>query len=149
MSSQPSSSQAPQPTPEQVTLVRGAVHNPADPRHFMRIVPAAKPQVATVAGVTIADSANALVVKEVGRDIYDAVIYFPRADINMDSLAKIDKTTHCPLKGDTEYFDLLVGGDEVAEAAWSYPTMIVGGDELAGHVAFDSTKVDVLARSEQ
>lgn len=135
-------------TPEDVTLVRGAVHNPAEPRHFMRIVPSAKRQVATIGGTVIADSENALVCKEVGRDIYDPVIYFPRADINMDVLAKIDKTTHCPLKGDTEYFDVALESEPAAEAAWSYPAMIVGGDELAGLIAFDTSRVEVGPRAD-
>ncbi|MGH1492867.1 MAG: DUF427 domain-containing protein [Acidimicrobiales bacterium] len=145
-------------TPEDVTMVRGAVHNPAEPRHFMRIVPAGKAQVASVAGTVIADSESALVVKEVARDIYDPVVYFPRADINMAALAKIEKTTHCPLKGDTEYFDIVVEGGVVEggvvdggpleEAAWSYTEMIVGGDELANLIAFDTRKVDVGPRTD-
>lgn len=124
-------------------MVRNAVHNPADPRHFMRIVPSPARQTATVGNTVIADSEQALVVKEVGHDIYDAVIYFPRTDINMDALAKIEKSTHCPLKGDTEYFDLAVDGVPLTEAAWSYVEMIVGGDELANHIAFDTNKVNV------
>ncbi len=124
------------------------MHNPAEPRHFMRIVPSAKRQVATIGGTVIADSENALVCKEVGRDIYDPVIYFPRADINMDVLAKIDKTTHCPLKGDTEYFDVALESEPATEAAWSYPAMIVGGDELAGLIAFDTSRVEVGPRAD-
>lgn len=140
-------------TPEDVTMVRDAVHNPAEPRHFMRIVPSSKAQVASVAGTVIADSESALVVKEVARDIYDPVVYFPRADINMAALAKIEKTTHCPLKGDTEYFDILIEGGAIAggpleEAAWSYTEMIVGGDELANLIAFDTRKVNVGPRTD-
>ena len=130
--------------PTTVTLVKNAVHNPNEPRHFMRIVPAPGRRVATAAGHVLADSDQAVVVKEVGLDIYDPVVYFPRADVDMDSLAAIDKTTHCPLKGDTEYFDLLVGGDRVPEAAWSYVKM-VAGEELFELVAFDPSKVAITA----
>jgi len=128
-----------------VTLVKGAIHNPDEPRHFMRVVSAPGRRTATVDGTVIADSTTAVLVKEVGRDIYDPVVYFPRADVEMGLLARIDKSTHCPLKGDTEYFDLSLGGRTVAEVAWSYVDMVdVDGVEvLQGLVAFDTGLVDL------
>lgn len=125
------------------TLVENAVHNPAEPRHFMRIVPAGSTRTATVGGHTIVESDAAVVVKEVGRDIYDPVIYFPRADVNMDALVRLDKSTHCPLKGDTEYFDVVVDGESVSEAAWSYVEMVEGAEALQHLIAFDTRKVQV------
>lgn len=134
--------------PKDVTLVEGAIHNPNEPRHFMRVVPAPGRQLARLAGQVVADSTEAVVVKEVGIDIYDAVIYFPRGDVAMHRLRSIDKTTHCPLKGDTEYFDIVAeDGGEHAEAAWSYIEM-VAGDELRDLIAFDATKVRVTQATE-
>ncbi len=131
-------------TPEDITLVRNAIHNPDEPRHFMRVVPTDGEVTAVVDGVTIARSNNAVTVKEVGRDIYDHVTYFPRADVDMDALQAIDKTTHCPLKGDTEYFDVVIGDQRITEAAWSYVETIEVAGELRGLVAFDSTKVTIV-----
>ena len=37
-------------TPSDVTLVKNAIHNPAEPRHFMRVVPAGEERTASVAG---------------------------------------------------------------------------------------------------
>ena len=128
---------------EDVTLVKNAIHNPGEPRHFMRVVPAAEPRTASHRGTTIAGSVDAVVVKEVGRDVYDHVVYFPRADVNMDALHRIDKTTYCPLKGNTEYFDVVVGGERVTEAAWSYVDTIDVATELRDLIAFDATKVAV------
>lgn len=130
-------------TPEEVTLVRNAIHNPSEPRHFMRVVPATGEVTAAVNGVTVARSAAALVVKEVGRDVYDPVVYFPRDDVTMDALVAIDKSTHCPLKGDTDYFDLTVEGERLAEAAWSYRETIEVAAQLNGLIAFDTSKVTV------
>jgi uncharacterized protein (DUF427 family) len=127
---------------ELVTLVKNAIHNPSDPRHFMRVVPAKQTSVARIASQAIATSDTAVVVKEVGMDIYDAVTYFPRADVNMDLLTALDKSTHCPLKGDTEYFDLTIDGRTYSEAAWSYVKMIMG-DELKDLIAFDTSQVEV------
>lgn len=124
--------------PNDITLVENAHHNPAEPRHFMRIVPASGRQRATIGDTTVADSDAALLVKEVGRDIYDAVIYFPRADVTMNALEGIDKTTHCPLKGDTEYFDIVLDGERLPAAAWSYIGAMVAGEELRDLIAFDA-----------
>lgn len=130
--------------PGDITMVDNAVHNPNEPRHFMRIVPAGSAHSAAVDGITIVHSDSAMIVKEVGRDIYDAVVYFPRADVTDGVLSPIDKTTHCPVKGNTEYFDLLVGGERIPEAAWSYVADIIdGAGELEGRIAFDTSKVTV------
>lgn len=129
-----------------ITLVENAIHNPTEPRHFMQVVPAGGRQTVSVGDHVIADSANAVVVKEVGRGVYDPVVYFPREDIEMDALVRLDKSTHCPLKGDTEYFDVVVGDERIPEAAWSYVKMILG-DELLELVSFDGRKVTHGTRS--
>lgn len=133
-------------TAEDVTLVENAIHNPNEPRHFMRIVPADKRITASINGYTIAEAHDAVVVKEVGRDVYDPVVYFPRTGVEMSALVQIDKSTHCPLKGDTEYFDVDVNGEHISEAAWSYVAMIdglEGLDDLMGRIAFDTSKVTI------
>lgn len=130
---------------ETITMVKHAIHNPAEPRHFMRIVESTKTHTARVGDQVVAESTSAVVVKEVGRDIYDAVVYFPRGDVDMAKLVKIDKSTHCPLKGDTEYFDIELGDTKCSEAAWSYVNMIAveGVDALKGMVGFDAGQVVV------
>ena len=132
--------------PSDVTFVEGAIHNPADPRHFMTVTPVGVRQVAAIDGQVIADSTAALVCKEVGRGIYDPIVYFPRDDVGEGVLVPIDKTTHCPLKGDTEYFDIVVDGERISEAAWSYVELVTD-NPLRGLVAFDPTQVSVAATS--
>lgn len=130
-------------SPADVTLVKNAVHNPAEPRHFMQVVPATTSHRAVVGDQPIVESDAAVIVKEVGRDVYDHVVYFPRDDVRMDLLTKIAKSTHCPLKGDTEYFDLQLDDVLVSEAAWSYVDMVEGAEMLHKLIAFDTTKVAV------
>jgi uncharacterized protein (DUF427 family) len=130
-------------TPEDVTLVQNALHNPADPRHFMRVVPDGKAHSATIGDATLASSSDALVVKEVAFDIYDPVVYFPRDGVNLDLLDRTDKSTHCPLKGDTEYFDAVINGERITDIAWSYVEMIGDAEVLRSYVAFDTSKVTV------
>ena len=130
-------------TPEDITLVTEAIHNPNEPRHFMRVTPSAAERTASVGSTAIARSSDALIVKEVGYDIYDHVTYFPRADVNMDALVGIDKSTHCPLKGNTEYFDIVVDGERITDAAWSYVDTIEEATQLHSFVTFDTSKVNV------
>ncbi len=130
--------------PTYPTLVRDAIYNPSERRHFMRVVPAgATYRIETPNGNVLAQSSDALICKEVGRDIYDPVVYFNRADVAMDQLAKTERTTHCPLKGDTEYFDL--SADEPMEGiAWSYISTIPDAAVLKDLVAFDASQVRIV-----
>ena len=73
--------------------------------------------VATLGDREIAKTNNALVLSEVGYAIYEPVIYFPESDVALELLEKIDKTTHCPLKGDTAYFNLVDAATEHEQGA--------------------------------
>ena len=130
--------------PDAPTLVRDARHNPDEPRHFMQIVPARTRFVATVDGYEVASSVGALVVKEVGLDVYDPMVYFPRGDVNMTHLAASGNASTCPLKGTAEYFDATLDGQTIDDAAWSY-VLTLAGPELEGLIAFDPGRVDVRA----
>ncbi len=131
-------------TAETVTLVEGAAHNPAEPRHFMRIKPVRRRVRVLRDGAVLADSTAAVRLLEVGRDLYDPVIYFPRDDVT-DALKKNAHSTHCPLKGDAVYFDLpgMSGGIVAEKIAWSYETPLDFASELAGLVAFYGDAVTV------
>ena len=110
----------------------------------MRLARPVYPITATLKGVEIARSTRAIKLKEVGRDIYDAVIYFPREDVAMGQLERISKSTHCPLKGDTEYFDARIAGQHIAEVAWSYDRTLAFARDIEGYIAFDSRLVQVM-----
>lgn len=129
---------------EAVTMVKGAIHNPDDARHFMRLSRPEYAITASVGGSEIARSSRAVKLKEVGFDIYDAVIYFPRDDVDMSRLKKNSRSTHCPLKGDTEYFDIETDGGTVSNGAWSYDRTIAIASELRDLVAFDTRQVAVV-----
>ena len=127
-----------------ITLVKNAIHNPADARHFMRIATPDYRITATIGHERIADSRRVLKVKEVGRDIYDPVLYFPREDVAMTRLRKNIRTTHCPLKGDTEYFDAVIGEITIADVGWSYVRTIERAAALQGYIAFDPRYVHLV-----
>ena len=133
---------------EAVTLSTATIHNPDEPRHFMRVKPAGR-QVRVLVGTReIARSDRALRLLEVGKDVYDPVLYFPADDV-LAALQPVDgKRTHCPLKGYAAYFDLPAHGDQpaVAEIAWSYRETLPFAAEIRDRVAFYGTKVTIEER---
>jgi len=92
-----------------------------------------------VDGVVIADTIHSLYLFETG---HPPVYYFPKSDVRFDLLEHTDRSTHCPLKGDAEYWSIVVGDRRIDNAVWSYPTPIEGAPDLSAYVAFYWNKVD-------
>ena len=128
----------------ETTLVSNAIHNPAEPRHFMRIKPVERRVVIWRDGEMLAETTGAVRVLEVGKDLYDPVFYLPQSDVT-PRLRRSDHVTHCPLKGDAAYFDLVDADGElrVARIAWTYPEPLGFAAELAGRVAFYANHVTI------
>ncbi|MFK8033572.1 MAG: DUF427 domain-containing protein [Hyphomicrobiales bacterium] len=122
-----------------VTMATEAIHNPKEPRHFMRLKPVSRRVQVSLNGAILADTTNAMRLTEVGRDIYDPVIYIPEADIVAGISAIEGKTSHCPLKGDASYFSH--GSDD--PIAWTYDRPFEFTAALKGLVAFYPDKVSV------
>ncbi len=129
---------------EKTTLVKDAIYDPNDARHFMRVKPIGKTVTASINGEEIAKSTHVLKVMEVGYDLYDPVYYFPKADVQMKALQSIDKSTHCPLKGDTEYFNIDFGEKALKNAAWHYNQPLDSSKILKEHIAFDQSQVQIV-----
>jgi uncharacterized protein (DUF427 family) len=93
----------------------------------------------TIAGKAIADSSNALTLKEAS---YPPVHYIPRADVDMSALTRTDHRTRCPYKGDASYFTIRVDGRQADNAAWSYEQPFPAVAEIKEHLAFYPNRVD-------
>lgn len=90
-------------------------------------------------GVTIADSAGVVVLRETR---HVPVYYFPREDVRMDLLERGEHVTHCPFKGNASYWTVRAG-DAVAEnAAWSYESPFEPALSVMGHIAFYHDRMD-------
>ena len=111
------------------------------PNHPITIEPAAGRVRVVVAGVTIADSRNALVLREAA---YPPVHYVPVEDVDMKWLAPSDHATYCPYKGDCSYYSIPVGGERSRNAVWTYLAPYEAVKAIAGHVAFYADRVDSL-----
>ena len=126
------------------TLVANAIHNPAEPRHFMRIKPVDRRIVIWRDGEMLAETTGAVRVLEAGKDLYDPVFYLPPSDVT-PRLRRNEQSTHCPLKGDAAYFDLVDAAGEVRVPgiAWTYPEPFAFSSDLAGRVAFYAKYVTI------
>jgi len=111
------------------------------PEHRIDVQPARRRLRVTFEGESIADTSDALAMKE---GSYPVVYYFPRKDVKMDRLERTSHSTHCPFKGDASYFSLK-GGPQ--NAVWSYEQPY---DEMAAikdYLAFYPDKVDSIEAS--
>lgn len=125
---------------ETVTLSQHTIHNPDEPRHFMRVKPVEGLVRISRGGKVLAESSRAVRCLEAGKDLYDPVIYMPRDDIRATLKDSAKEKTWCPLKGHARYFDL---DDGTAEIAWSYEETLDFADALKDLIAFYGNKVTI------
>ncbi len=109
----------------------------SDPAHRIEIEPANSRWQARLGDTVLADSENALVLREAN---YPPVIYFPRDDVSLSRLVATDTSTTCPFKGDASYF---AATDPATDIAWTYPETYDEVAAIAGHIAFYTSKVTV------
>ncbi len=62
--------------------------------------------------------------------------YFPRSDVRLDLLNESPATTFCPWKGTASYYDIVVGEQVNAGAAWYYADPKPAASEIKGAIAF-------------
>lgn len=111
------------------------------PDHPITIEPANKHVVVTVAGQVIAETTEALILKEAS---YPGVLYIPRKDVNLTLLQRTDHHTYCPYKGDCSYYSIPVGGERSVNAIWTYESPYDAVASIKGHMAFYPNRVDTI-----
>lgn len=62
--------------------------------------------------------------------------YFPADALSMEHFRPTDHRSACPWKGIASYYDVIVGDDVNANAAWFYPTPKEAASEIKDRVAF-------------
>ena len=111
------------------------------PDHPITIARNANRVVVKVAGRIVADTQDALTLREAS---YQPVQYIPRKDVDMTLLAPTDHTTYCPYKGDCAYFSIPLGGERTANAVWSYEAPYAAVAVIKDHLAFYPDRVDAI-----
>ncbi|TVP61577.1 MAG: DUF427 domain-containing protein [Leptolyngbya sp. LCM1.Bin17] len=69
-------------------------------------------------GVVIADSRQT---KRILETSHPPVYYIPPTDVQMSYLQPSPRRTYCEWKGSAQYFTVVVGDRQAANAAWCYP----------------------------
>jgi uncharacterized protein (DUF427 family) len=110
------------------------------PDHPITITPNPRRVRVTTGDIVIAETSKALTLKEAK---YPAVQYVPREDTNMALLERTDRLTHCPYKGDANYYSVKADGKTLDIAIWTYETPFPAMTEISGHLAFYPDKVKI------
>jgi len=97
--------------------------------------------VVTVAGRVVADTRDALTLREAS---YPGVQYIPRKDVDMTLLERTDHATYCPYKGECSYYSIPAGGERSRNAVWTYEAPYEAVEAIKGHLAFYPDRVGLI-----
>jgi uncharacterized protein (DUF427 family) len=107
--------------------------------HTAEVVPTPKRVRVFFGGETVADTKQALLLRESG---YTPVYYFPQGDVRMDLLSRSQRALQDSHKGRASYWTLRVG-DAVAEnAGWTYSEQPAEAPALEDYIAFEWPAMD-------
>ena len=111
--------------------------------HWVALEPSPKQVRVVFAGVTIADSRRALLLRERGRT---PRYYFPRADVRTEYLKRSTSSEGSAHLGPTRTWDVVVGDSKesrtAAHAAIAHPAPAPQVKALAEHISFDWSAMD-------
>jgi uncharacterized protein (DUF427 family) len=115
--------------------------HPRDPYTRVDILATSRHVRVELDGVVLADSTN-------GRALFETGLpprwYLPKVDVRMGLLVPTDTVTHCPYKGQAQYWAVRVRNRLVQDLAWSYRTPLPESQKIAGLVAFYNERVDLF-----
>ena len=111
------------------------------PDHPITLEPNPNRVVVRVAGRVIADTHEALTLREAN---YPPVWYIPRGDADMTLLVRTDHATYCPYKGECAYFSIPLGGDRATNAVWTYEAPYPAVAAIKDRLAFYPNRVDAI-----
>jgi uncharacterized protein (DUF427 family) len=115
--------------------------HPRDPYTRVDILPSSRHVEVQIDGITIADTRNARLLFETGLPVR---YYIPKTDVRLDLLTHTDTVTHCPYKGQAEYWSVRAGDRVHEDFAWSYPAPLPESERVIGLVSFYNEKVDIF-----
>jgi uncharacterized protein (DUF427 family) len=98
--------------------------------------------VVTIAGRVVADTRDALMVREAS---YPPVPYIPLKDVDVSLLERTTHATYCPYKGECSYYSIPIGGERSVNAVWTYESPYAAVAQIGEHVAFYPDRVDEIA----
>ena len=111
------------------------------PNHPISIEPNPARVTVRVGGRIIADTRNALTLREAS---YAAVQYIPQKDVDMPLLERTGHQTYGPYTGDCAYYSIPLGGNRSVNAVWTYEAPYAAVVPIKDHVAFYPDRVDAI-----
>jgi uncharacterized protein (DUF427 family) len=114
--------------------------HPRDPYTRVDILASSRHVRVEVGGETVAESMSPRLLFETGLPVR---YYLPKTHVRMDLLTATETASHCPYKGEAEWWSVEAGGSLHADLAWSYRTPLPESQKIAGLIAFYDEKVDV------
>jgi uncharacterized protein (DUF427 family) len=119
--------------------------HPRDPYTRVDILASSRHVRVEVGGATIAESASPRLLFETGLPVR---YYLPKTHVRLDLLIPSGTVTHCPYKGQAEYWSVRTPDGIQDDLAWSYRTPLLESQKVAGLVAFYNEKLDIYVDGE-
>ena len=88
-------------------------------------------------GEIIAETVEALILKEVAKTVYDPVFYIPKKDISIELKLEEARSSTCPIKGVATYWNI-INNFTKNYFAWSYENPIPRSKKIKSHIAFNN-----------
>ena len=114
--------------------------HPRDPYTRVDILPSSRHIRIEVDGVTIAESSKPMLLFETGLPVR---YYLPKTHVHIDLLTPTESESHCPYKGQAEYWSVHTGETVHRDLAWSYRMPLPESVRIAGLISFYNEKVDL------
>jgi uncharacterized protein (DUF427 family) len=114
--------------------------HPRDPNTRVDILASSRRVRVDVYGTTVAESTSPRMLFETGLPVR---YYLPKTHVRMDLVSPTDSATHCPYKGQAEYWSVRTAGTDHRNLAWSYRAPFPESQKIAGMIAFYNEKVDI------
>jgi len=114
--------------------------HPRDPYTRVDILASSRQVRVEVGGATIAASASPRLLFETGLPVR---YYLPKPHVRLDLLLPSETVSHCPYKGQAEYWSVRAPDGVQDDLAWSYRTPLPESQKVTGLIAFYNEKVDI------
>ncbi len=114
--------------------------HPRDPYTRVDILVSSRYVRVDVDRATIAESTSPRMLFETGLPVR---YYVPKTHVRMDLLTPTASVSHCPYKGQAEYWSVRAADGVHEDLAWSYRAPFAESQKIAGLIAFYNENVDI------
>ena len=121
---------------------RRLVHYPPNPYHRVDCRPTKRRLRVSVAGTTLVDTDDTVIVFETA---LDPRLYVDPSHVRTDLLRRSETSSYCNYKGFATYWSVVLDDLAVDDVAWSYEDPPPESLPIRGFLSFDATRVDVVA----